>query len=87
MAGSRFRIGGAGRSRGRMPQEATINVTSLLDLTMVLLISFMIIAPTLQNGIEVDLPEVEEADALDVRSSASSQRHVGRRGDHVFEFG
>jgi biopolymer transport protein TolR len=34
-----------------------INVTSLVDVTMVLLIIFMITAPLLRSGIEVDLPK------------------------------
>jgi biopolymer transport protein TolR len=45
-------------------------VTSLLDITMVLLISFMIIAPTLQSGINVDLPEVEDAEAIDTKATS-----------------
>ena len=57
------------RSRGNLTPLASINVTSLLDITMVLLISFMIIAPTLQSGIAVDLPEVEESSALETKDS------------------
>lgn len=44
----------AGRSR--YSQLAEINVTSLVDVTMVLLIVFMLTAPFIQGGIEVDLP-------------------------------
>ena len=40
-----------------------INVTSLVDVTMVLLIIFMITAPLLRSGIEVELPK-SKADAL-----------------------
>jgi biopolymer transport protein TolR len=40
-----------------------INVTSLVDVTMVLLIIFMITAPLLQSGIEVQLPK-SKSDAL-----------------------
>ena len=40
-----------------------INVTSLVDVTMVLLIIFMITAPLLQSGIEVELPK-SQAEAL-----------------------
>jgi len=35
-----------------------INVTPLVDIMLVLLIIFMITAPALQNGLPVDLPEV-----------------------------
>jgi len=36
-----------------------INVTPLVDVMLVLLIIFMITAPALQNGLPVDLPEVD----------------------------
>lgn len=38
-----------------------INVTSLVDVTIVLLIMFMIIAPIAQGGIEVRVPQTESA--------------------------
>lgn len=41
---------------------AEINVTSLVDVTMVLLIIFMITAPLLRSGIEVDLPKSKSDD-------------------------
>ena len=43
---------------------ADINVTNLVDVVLVLLIIFMISAPLLQSGIEVDLPKTATA-ALD----------------------
>jgi len=43
---------------------ADINVTNLVDVVLVLLIIFMISAPLLQSGIEVDLPKTKTA-ALD----------------------
>lgn len=43
---------------------AEINVTNLVDVVLVLLIIFMISAPLLQSGIEVDLPKTKAA-ALD----------------------
>jgi len=39
-----------------------INVTSLVDVTMVLLIIFMITAPLLRSGIEVELPKTKATD-------------------------
>ncbi|CAN5159647.1 protein TolR [soil metagenome] len=38
-----------------------INVTSLVDVTIVLLIIFMIVAPISQGGIEVRVPQTESA--------------------------
>lgn len=40
---------------------AEINVTNLVDVVLVLLIVFMISAPLLQSGIEIDLPKTETA--------------------------
>lgn len=44
------------RSR-RYTSLSEINVTSLVDVTLVLLIVFMITAPFLRSGMEVDLPQ------------------------------
>ncbi len=40
---------------------ADINITNLVDVVLVLLIIFMISAPLLQSGIEVDLPKTKAA--------------------------
>ena len=40
-----------------------INITNLVDVTMVLLIIFMITAPMIRSGVEIDLPKVQ-ADIL-----------------------
>lgn len=40
----------------RFPLAADINVTSLVDVAFVLLIIFMITAPIMQGGVEVQLP-------------------------------
>lgn len=51
----------AGRRRSSMAQ---INVTPFVDVMLVLLIIFMVTAPMLDQGVEVDLPEVAEAPGL-----------------------
>jgi biopolymer transport protein TolR len=43
--------------KSRYPSISEINVTNLVDVTMVLLIIFMITAPLLRSGIEVELPK------------------------------
>jgi len=48
------------------PLLAEINVTPLVDVMLVLLIVFMIAAPMLHQGIEVNLPEAD-ADELPLR--------------------
>ncbi len=42
-----------------LPINADINVTSLVDVAFVLLIIFMITAPIMQGGVEVQLPRAE----------------------------
>ena len=44
------------RARRRRP-EAAINVTPLVDVMLVLLIIFMVTAPMLTSGVNVDLPQ------------------------------
>ena len=51
-----------GRSRGgrrRRPPMSQINVTPFVDVMLVLLVIFMITAPLLTVGIEVDLPKAD----------------------------
>ena len=52
-------IGGIGGGRGDLPLNAEINVTSLVDVMLVLLIVFMITAPMMQGGVDVQLPRAE----------------------------
>ena len=49
------------RQRAKRHINAEINVTSLLDIVFVLLIAFMIVAPALKNGVELELPKVKSA--------------------------
>ncbi len=51
------RGGAAGRRRNPLPIQAEINVTSLVDVAFTLLVIFIITAPVLQGGVEVDLPQ------------------------------
>ena len=43
--------------RGDLPMNAEINVTSLIDVAFTLLVIFIITAPALTGGLEVNLPE------------------------------
>jgi len=51
------------RSRRRPVQEMNtqVNITSLVDVTMMLLIIFILVAPILNQGIELQLPEASTA--------------------------
>jgi biopolymer transport protein ExbD len=62
--------------------SAEINITNLVDVAFVLLIIFMITAPILQGGIEVQLPEAE---AAPLTSDAVVVVSVDERGDVYVE--
>ena len=47
------------RKRRSYSAMANINITSLVDVTLCLLIIFMLTAPYIQGGVEVNLPEAE----------------------------
>ena len=47
------------RHNGELRPMADINVTSLVDVAFVLLIIFMITAPIMQGGVDVQLPRAE----------------------------
>lgn len=51
--------GGGLRGHGELPLLADINVTSLVDVAFTLLIIFMITAPIMQGGVDVQLPRAE----------------------------
>jgi biopolymer transport protein TolR len=51
------------RSRGGGGGFREINVTPLVDVMLVLLIVFMVTAPLLTSGLQIDLPEVQASNA------------------------
>jgi len=57
---------GSGRQRGRRVTTslAEINVIPLVDVMLVLLIVFMVAAPMLQKGVEVNLPVAQRSQKL-----------------------
>ena len=54
------------RNESRRSPIAEINVTPLVDVVLVLLIIFMVTAPFLQGGLDIQLPKVS-AQGLDMR--------------------
>src|SRR5512132_2711825 len=46
-----------GRGRSRLTLNAEINVVSLIDVMMLLMVIFMITAPMMQGGVDVALPK------------------------------
>lgn len=53
-----------GPSRGNRSPVSQINVTPFVDVMLVLLIIFMVAAPMMEQGVDVNLPEVAEAPSL-----------------------
>jgi biopolymer transport protein ExbD len=54
---------GRGRRHREQPR-AEINITNLVDVTMTLLVVFMIVAPMLKQGLEIELPKSRVADNI-----------------------
>lgn len=65
------------RARG-LPLNAEINVVSLIDVMMLLMVIFMITAPIMQGGVDVALPR---ADARPLEPKSGLVVTVDRRGD------
>ena len=86
------RRAGGGRRRGRRVTSslAEINVIPLVDVMLVLLIVFMVAAPMLQKGVEVNLPVAQRSQRLNDQriyvtvplSYRKDQRVLPRRRRH-----
>ncbi|HRD46900.1 MAG TPA: ExbD/TolR family protein, partial [Caulobacter sp.] len=82
MSGPSGGIGRRGRGARRAPM-ADINVTPLVDVMLVLLIIFMISAPLLTSGVQVELPKTEagamqdQAEPITLTVKANGQIFVG----------
>ncbi len=59
MAFQTHRSNGNSRGRTRTPPMSEINVTPMVDVMLVLLIVFMVTAPLLTVGVQIDLPKTK----------------------------
>ena len=73
------------RERRRKPM-ADINVVPYIDVMLVLLIIFMVTAPMLQTGVEVDLPRAE-AKVLDANKDLPIVVTIDARGQLYLDAG
>lgn len=67
--------------RSKYSTVSDINVTSLVDVTMVLLIIFMLTAPFIQAGIELKLPKarskvIKESEAITISISKEGDVYI-----------
>ena len=66
------------RHRERLELNADINVVSLIDVMMLLMVIFMITAPMMQGGVDVALPTAEVRPIESTRGLAVSVTRDGR---------
>ncbi len=76
------------RSKNRRKLNAEINVVPYIDVMMVLLVIFMITAPMLTQGVDVELPKVgsepvdtKDSEPLIVTVNASGEYFINVGGD------
>ena len=61
-------MGGGGKKRRAMSE---INVTPLVDVMLVLLVIFMVTAPVLKEGFQVEVPQAAETQSINVVDARS----------------
>lgn len=76
-----MQTGSGGRGKGKYLAE--INVTPLVDVMLVLLIIFMVTAPMMTRGLEVNLPETKAKGLPQKKGPLSIS--VNRRGEIFME--
>jgi biopolymer transport protein TolR len=65
---------------------AEINVVPYIDVTLVLLIIFMITAPLIQTGVEVDLPQADSS-TIDQENNLPIIVSIDKKGDYYIDVG
>lgn len=80
--GAKLGNSGGGRSRGRRAHGvmAEINVTPFVDVMLVLLVIFMVTAPLLTAGVQVDLPKAD-AKAIGQQDNAPIEIALDSKGN------
>ena len=73
---------GAGDARGKA--LATINVTPMIDVLLVLLIIFMVITPVMQRGLDSQIPQPPKAGAPTPPSTVVVEVLRGAGGEPVY---
>ena len=60
---------GAGSGKGRRRSVADINVTPMVDVMLVLLVIFMITAPTLKEGFSVNMAQADATNSINMEDA------------------
>ncbi|MDD2739887.1 protein TolR [Methylomonas lenta] len=80
-------VGGSNRkSRKRRAPMAEINVVPYIDVTFVLLMIFMITAPLVQTGVDVDLPQADSA-SVDLKDEPPVIISIKKDGSFFIDIG
>jgi biopolymer transport protein TolR len=79
------------KKNGRRKPMAEINVVPYIDVTLVLLIIFMVTTPMLQTGVEVELPQAPEAKTETPTENGGNNLpliiSIKESGQHYIKFG
>lgn len=81
-----LRSGGLKRRNGRKP-IAEMNVVPYIDVMLVLLVIFMVTAPILTQGVEVDLPKVASKPIESPEDNEPIVVTLDAQGDYYLEMG
>jgi biopolymer transport protein TolR len=79
------------RRRERFALNADVNVVSLIDVMLLLLVIFMITAPLMQGGVDVQLPQtaakpLESKDGMNITVNGAGQIFVDNEKMTLSEF-
>jgi hypothetical protein len=73
-------LGASLKRLGHRPLNAQINVTPFVDVMLVLLVIFMVTAPLMYQGMDVNLPETT-TQALRLRDDGTAERQLWADSD------
>ncbi len=75
------------KRKSRKKPMAEINVVPYIDVTLVLLIIFMITAPLIQSGVDVDLPQANTSPIEDDDKPAPIIISINKAGQYFIDLG
>jgi biopolymer transport protein ExbD/biopolymer transport protein TolR len=81
----------SGRRRRKRKISAELNLTNLIDVVFTLLIVFMITAPMMTQGVQVDLPKaeaenIEVAESIQVSVTGRNEIYINQERTNLIDF-